>query len=49
MAKAKGYAGYWTEYSYRGRMPDGKWAWFVSDQEYREAYDEAVYKWEMAK
>lgn len=46
---AKGYAGYWTDYSYRGRMPDGKWQMFATPEEYFEAYDEAILKWEMSR
>lgn len=44
-----GYAGYWTDYSYRGRMPDGSWKYFSSPKEYMEAYDEAVLEKELAK
>jgi hypothetical protein len=40
----KGYAGYWTGYSYRGRMPDGRWEYFVSPTEYHEAYDDEELK-----
>lgn len=32
-------AGYWSEYSYVGRMPDGKWRRFVNRKEYEEAYN----------
>lgn len=30
--------GYWTRYSYRGKMPDGTWAEFATPTEYHEAY-----------
>lgn len=32
--------GYWTGYSYCGRMPDGGWRYFVNRKEYEEAYNE---------
>lgn len=32
--------GYWTETSYVGFMPDGSKRWFVSDKEYKEAFEE---------
>lgn len=32
-------AGYWSEYSYVGKMPDGKWRRFVNRHEYEEAYN----------
>ena len=32
--------GYWTESSYVGFMPDGSKRWFVSEEEYVEAYRE---------
>ena len=32
--------GYYTGYSYCGIMPDGRKAYFCSDDEYREAYEE---------
>lgn len=32
--------GYWTGYSYRGRMADGSWRDFASEQEYLEALKE---------
>ena len=37
--------GYYNGYSYVGWIPDekgGRWKFFSSDTEYREAYDEAV-------
>lgn len=34
--------GYWERYSYVGRMPDGKWRRFVSEDEYVEAYREDI-------
>ena len=38
--------GYYTDYSYVGWIPNGKgggrWKFFSSDTEYREAYNEAV-------
>jgi len=30
--------GYWTRYSYRGKMPNGIWMEFATPSEYREAY-----------
>ncbi len=34
--------GYWTSYAYVGYMPNGTKRWFVSYEEYAEAYrDEA--------
>ena len=32
--------GYWTEGSYVGFMPDGTKRWFVSPEDYWEAFDE---------
>ena len=34
--------GYWEGYSYVGFMPDGSKQRFVSDTEYKEAYQEAL-------
>ena len=34
--------GYWTGASYVGFMPDGKRRYFVSDMEYKEAYEEEL-------
>lgn len=35
-------SGYWTEASYVGFMPDGTKRFFVSDEDYREAYLDAL-------
>lgn len=43
------YAGYWTNYKYMGRMPDGKWRTFGSPEEYWEAYDYEVLKKGLSK
>lgn len=32
--------GYYTGYAYCGIMPDGRKAYFATDQEYKETYDE---------
>lgn len=34
------YCGYWTEYSYCGRMPNGEWKYFCSPEDYKEAFDQ---------
>lgn len=36
------YYGYALSDSYMGRMPDGSWQKFPTEQEYKEAFDEAI-------
>lgn len=36
------YYGYSISDGYMGRMPDGSWRKFPTEQEYKEAFDEAI-------
>ena len=35
--------GYPVGYGWRGRMPDGSWILFATEQEYIEAFEEALH------
>ena len=34
--------GYYTDSSYKGRLPDGRWSWYVTEGEYLTDYREKV-------